>query len=486
MGQDHQDKGAWVRVAWAAARRLLPAQKTSPTRRALPPPRPAPTMEDQLTGLLTRRGIASTVNNAFDRADSAGRALTLVYVSIDGYADLNDGYGYESGETVLLEITRRLTQHVAQRNLIARFTENEFLLVLSCDIDEARKVTTRLLKHLAIPLVCGAQEISMTMSAGIASYPRHGARHELLGNAVTAMRTASANGGDAFAEYDARMGVDMREQQELARDLRQAVEKGELELFYQPKIDACSLQVTAAEALLRWHHPRFGIVSPALFIPIAERHRLIGSIGNWVLEEAARQAGVWRDSGLRMRVAFNVSAYQMRQDDFADRLKQALQSNRLQPARFTCEITETVAMEDTRVTQETFERLRKLGVHVSIDDFGTGHSSLAMLRKLPAAELKIDQSFVADLGTSPEARSIIAAVIQMARALGLRVVAEGVEKTEQLEQLQLLGVDELQGYLFARPMPARSLGLWASDARTVGAIAFRASLFRETIVKLPA
>jgi EAL domain-containing protein (putative c-di-GMP-specific phosphodiesterase class I) len=183
-----------------------------------------------------------------------------------------------------------------------------------------------------------------------------------------------------------------------------------------------------------------------------------------------------------MRVAVNVSGYQMRQDDFADRLAKALRTHRLQPARFTCEITETVAMEDTTVTLASFERLRELGVHVSIDDFGTGHSSLAALRRLPAAELKVDRAFVSDLETSADARSIVAAVLQMARTLGLRVVAEGVETEAQRDHLVALGCDELQGFLFARPMSARALGLWAVDDTARRSAAFSPSLFKETAV----
>ncbi len=487
MASHLEGSGSWLASAWSAARRLVPGQKHKQGARPSARPVTAPVQTvDPLTGLPTRRGMVSALNSAFDRADISNRPMSLLYLGIDEFADLNNAYGHELGDAVLTELAKRLADRAPQRHMVSRWAGDEFLLVMNGDIEQARPAASALLDSLSRPFIVGGTEVAISASVGIASYPRHGARHLMVGNAVTAMRAAKTHGGGAFAEYDARMGVDVREQQELARDLRTAVQKGELELYYQPKIDARSLQVTSAEALLRWHHPRHGIVSPSLFIPIAERHRLIGDIGNWVLEEAARQAGTWRDAGLRMRVAFNVSAYQMRQDDFADRLAQALKSNRLQPSRFTCEITETVAMEDTRVTQEAFERLRKLGVHISIDDFGTGHSSLALLRRLPAAELKIDRSFVADVATSSEARSIITAVVQVARALGLRVVAEGVEKTEQLDELVLLGCDELQGFLFARPMSARSLGLWAADAKTAEAMAFRASLFRETIVKLPA
>jgi diguanylate cyclase len=190
--------------------------------------------------------------------------------------------------------------------------------------------------------------------------------------------------------------------------------------------------------------------------------------------------------GLRMRVAVNVSGYQMRQDDFVDRLAKALRTHRLQPSRFTCEITETVAMEDTAVTLASFERLGDLGVHVSIDDFGTGHSSLAALRRLPAAELKIDRAFVSDLETSADARSIIAAVLQLARTLELRVVAEGVETIAQRDRLVELGCDEMQGFLFARPMSARALGLWAMDDGARHSPAFASTLFKETNLGLPA
>jgi EAL domain-containing protein (putative c-di-GMP-specific phosphodiesterase class I) len=277
------------------------------------------------------------------------------------------------------------------------------------------------------------------------------------------------------------MDVDQREQAELAADLRVAVERGELMLVYQPKVDAGSLQITAAEALLRWQHPKRGLISPTVFIPIAERCGLIGTIGNWVVDEATRQAAVWRDSGLRMRVAINVSGYQMRQHDFVDRLQQALRAHSLAPSRFTCEITETVAMEDTLVTLQAFERLGRAGVHVSIDDFGTGYSSLASLRRLPAAELKIDRAFVTDLDASRDAISIAKAIVQMAHSLGLRVVAEGVETETQRDHLIALGCDELQGYLFAKPMSATALGLWAMGDD--GSEGFRKSLFADTLAE---
>jgi EAL domain-containing protein (putative c-di-GMP-specific phosphodiesterase class I) len=217
-----------------------------------------------------------------------------------------------------------------------------------------------------------------------------------------------------------------------------------------------------------------------VFIPLAERFGLIGSLGNWVIDDACRQARRWREHGLRMRLAINLSALQMRQDDVVQRIVGALERHSIHPSLLTCEITESVAMEDTKATHETFVRLGKAGIHLSIDDFGTGYSSLSYLRRLPAEELKIDRSFVMDLESSTDARSVVDAVVKLAHALGLRVVAEGVENERQQQILAGMGCDEMQGYFFAKPMSARALLRWAIDGRP-DATAFRPSLFGDTV-----
>jgi EAL domain-containing protein (putative c-di-GMP-specific phosphodiesterase class I) len=280
--------------------------------------------------------------------------------------------------------------------------------------------------------------------------------------------------------FDARMEVDTRDQAELLRDLRMALARSQLELYYQPKIHAPSAQVTGVEALLRWHHPQRGTISPNIFIPMAERSGLINALGAWVIDEACRQARAWRDEGLRMRVAINLSAHQLRQRDLPQRIADALRKHQINPDLLTCEITESVAMEDTDATLRFFTELAEVGVHISIDDFGSGYSSLAYLRKLPAGELKIDRSFVLDLESSEEARKIASAVVQLAQALKLKVVAEGVETDEQYQILRQFGCDELQGFLFAKPMSAKALGLWAMADEGPRAIQFSESLFRET------
>jgi EAL domain-containing protein (putative c-di-GMP-specific phosphodiesterase class I) len=314
----------------------------------------------------------------------------------------------------------------------------------------------------------------------MALYPQHGAMSALITNASVAMRASKSAGGATYSLFDPRMVVDTREQADLLRDLRLALSRSQFELYYQPKIHAPSAQITGVEALLRWHHPQRGMISPTIFIPMAERSGLIDTLGAWVIDEACRQARAWRDQGLRMRVAVNLSAHQLRRPDLSQRIAAALAKHQINPDLLTCEITESVAMEDTDATMRFFQELAAVGVHISIDDFGSGYSSLAYLRKLPAGELKIDRSFVLDLETSEEARKIASAVVQLAQALNLKVVAEGVETNEQFQILRQLGCDELQGFLFAKPMSARALGLWAMADEGPRTMQFSESLFQET------
>jgi diguanylate cyclase len=250
------------------------------------------------------------------------------------------------------------------------------------------------------------------------------------------------------------MAEDQREQASLLADLRVAAGLGQFELVYQPKVAAGSLQVTGVEALLRWHHPLRGIVSPAVFIPMAERSGLIGGIGDWVMADACRQCAAWRAQGLHLPVAINLSAYQMRQHDLADRVDAALQRHGLQAGDLTLEITESVAVEDTDIIRRSFERLSDLGVQVSVDDYGVGQTSLGSLQQLLVSELKVDASLVRDLADRPDVRGIVDAMVRLAHALSLKVVAMGVETEAQRDRLVQLGCDELQGFLFAKPMSA--------------------------------
>jgi diguanylate cyclase (GGDEF)-like protein len=444
---------------------------------------------DPLTGLLSRVGLEGSLRTAAASAENQGSRLALLVIGLDGFKSVNDSFGHALGDSVLREVGRRLVAHASSlvapprinAHNLARLGGDEFVLMLQGHLDRQSlgRAAAKLLEVLDGPIDCDGHELKLSASIGIACFPEDGGASKLIARANAAMQAAKAAGGSTYMAFEARMQDDARDKHELLRDLRHAIENKQLELFYQPKIDARSGQVTAAEALLRWHHPARGTLSPDVFIPLAERHGLIGALGNWVIEDACRQAKVWRERGLKMRVAINLSVFQMRQNDLVERIQAALKRHGVNPSRLTCEITESVAMEDTQVTQRTFERLGQAGIHLSIDDFGTGYSSLSYLRRLPATELKIDRSFVMDLDTNEDARAIVDAVLKLAHAIGLKVVAEGVETIRQRDILLGMGCDEFQGYLFARPMSARALMLWAVDDKPAKN-AFRASLFAET------
>ncbi len=440
----------------------------------------APTV-DSLTQLPTRVYFEDRLAAAATKADSNGSRLALLFIDLDGFKPVNDTYGHSIGDLVLEQVGQRLKALSRGKDVVARVGGDEFLLLLTnvSSQEGVVNVSDRLIKGLSQPYAAEGREVMISCSVGIAMYPDGCSHAKLIARADAAMYASKRSGGSTHCFYSTAMDADAEAQFELLRDLRKAIVAKEFELFYQPKIDSKSGKVTAVEALLRWKHPTRGLLLPSTFIPIAERFGLIGMIGNWVIEDACRQSRQWRDKGLRMRVAINLSAHQMRQDDIVERITGALQAHKIHPSLLTCEITESTAMEDTKTTQATFRRLGELGTHLSIDDFGTGYSSLSYLRRLPAEELKIDRSFIMDLEHSADARAVVDAVIKLAHALGLKVVAEGVENPRQQQVLAEMQCDELQGFLFAKPMSARALLLWAMNDRDDAAV-FKPSLFDET------
>ncbi len=436
---------------------------------------------DALTGLATREALEQQLAEATREAESRGASVIVAYLGVDGLRAINDAYGLRVGDAVLQEVAARLVQAVGGRPHAARAGGDEFVLFCPGDAAGADALAQRLQALVAEPLKAESLNLQIGASIGLAVFPEDGARPRLVAHAGLAMRTVKHTGGNGHARFDPAMTVSHREHGELLQDLRHALARGQLQLVYQPKIDARSLQVTAAEALLRWQHPRRGLISPAVFVPLAERHGLIRPIGAWVVEEACRQAAAWREVGLRMRIAINISGHQLRSDDFVDLLLDSLRRHGIPPNRLTCEITESLAIEDTPPVHAAFERLRRAGLHVSIDDFGAGYSSsLRTIRRLAPAELKIDGGLVADIEHSEQARAIVRAIVQLAHSLQLHLVAEGVETEAQRDTLVALGCDELQGYLFARPMSATALALWASGDGPQAASAFRPSLFDPT------
>ncbi|MBP6776132.1 MAG: bifunctional diguanylate cyclase/phosphodiesterase [Piscinibacter sp.] len=439
------------------------------------------TFTDPLTLLPNRLLFEEGLQRAVHRADRSRERLALLFFNLDGLKGVNETQGQGTGDAVLRTVGERLRAFCGP-TLLARAGGDEFLILFDDDPEPtvvARRAAA-LLDEIARPCAWQGGEVQVTASIGIAMYPEHGALSRLIPHASAALQAAKRMGGATYCFFEAQMTAGRRDETDLLRDLRGAIEAEALELVYQPKIHAPSGQITGAEALMRWHHPRRGMVSPLVFIPLAEHYGLINTLGNWAIDEACRQIRVWRNQGLRMRVAINLSMHQLRQADLATRIGAALARNRLEPSVLTCEITESIAMDDSPATAEVIRQLAGIGVHLSIDDFGTGYSNFGWLSKLPLEEIKIDRGLVLDLEAGGRTRKIVDAVVKLAQALELKVVAEGVETEQQQEILRELGCDELQGFLFAKPMSARALAHWAMNHEGPRALDFRASLFGET------
>ena len=437
---------------------------------------------DALTGLANRSLFDDRVTHAVERCRGDGSSLAVLFVNLDGFKPINDSFGHDVGDAVLREVARRLSAQARAIDTVARVGGDEFVLLLEGgpDVTVTAQVAQRIIDALLLPFELGQRGLRLSCSIGIALFPTDGPRDQLMPHADSAMQAAKRGGGGGYAFFEPHMNAGVREQVELQRDLHTALEQGgQLELHYQPKVRNNGRVITGAEALVRWRHPTRGLLAPGLFIPVAERFGLITALGSWVIDEACRQTAEWLELGLRIRVAINLSVHQLRQDDLVDRIAQAIRRHALDPKLLTFEITESVAMEDADSASRVFERLGQLGVQLSIDDFGTGYSSLAYLRRLQAGELKIDRSFVHDLESSADARAIVQAVVQLAHALGLSVVAEGVETEGQRAVLQHLRCDELQGFLFARPMTAQTMAEWAADIDRPSALSFSPSAFLE-------
>jgi len=426
-------------------------------------------LRDALTGLPNRLHFEDRLDHTLAQVGRHPAAMAVMFIDVDGFKAVNESFGHAAGDEVLRELGRRLHAHVRTQDMAARAGGDEFLvLIANPGSSEAVAMAAQQTLHalMAPYRLPGGSEVRLSCSIGIAMFPEHGPISRLIPNADAAMAAVKRTGGATYAFFEARMELDAGDELVLQGDLRMAVERNELALFYQPKIDARTREMTGVEALVRWQHPVRGAVGPAELIAVAERFGQIGTIGQWVIDQACRQIRDWDAQGLRIRVAINLSAQQLRQDDLVQRVRRTFEAHRVDPSLITFEITESVAMEDTTATLRAFAQLARAGVSLAIDDFGTGHSSLAYLRTLPAQQLKIDRSFIGDLGVSGDATSVVDAVIRLAHALGLRVVAEGVENERQCQILTTLGCDEFQGYLFAKPMDAQRLALWAGGEAT--------------------
>lgn len=426
---------------------------------------------DPLTRLPNRALLHDRAQLALAAAQRVQAKVALMYIDLDRFKNINDSLGHAIGDRLLQELATRLSAHLHQDDTICRPGGDEFIFLLpNTDYQGAAHVAQRTLAIIAEPFTIDDQRLSLTASIGIALFPDNGTDLARLSQcADSALFRAKQNGRSNFQFFAQQMHERANEVLRIENDLRRALENNELLLYYQPQVDATSLKIVGVEALIRWQHPEWGLVSPARFIPIAEESGQIREIGNWVLYSAVQQNADWNAAGLPIvPVAVNLSVVQFKDASLCDTVVDAMRVSGLDPAMVELELTESIAMEDSTFTIEMVARLHSLGIALSIDDFGTGYSSLSYLKRFQIDKLKIDQSFVRDLHRDPDDAAIVTAIIGLARGLGFRTIAEGVETQEQLDFLRAHQCDEIQGYFYSKPVPAEEFARLLAREREQG------------------
>jgi diguanylate cyclase len=411
---------------------------------------------DALTSLPNRLLLEDRINQAIAQATRQGHEFALLVVDLDRFKLINDSLGHRAGDDLLREVAQRLKAVVRAVDTTARLGGDEFVILVDGPVtrDEAVDVGRRVITAMEPAIRLLGIDVHISPSIGIAFYPADGVSLDtLLARSDAAMYSAKEHGRNNVQCYAAGMNTATHERVKVESDLHEALRSGQFELQYQPKVDTSSGRIISAEALIRWRHPRRGLLSPGEFISIAEESGLLDSIGEWVLFEACRQAKAWQREGLRpMRVAVNLAPSQFRLTNLLDQISQALQAAALDPQYLEIELTESAVMSDAESSIVILEAISRMGVLVSVDDFGTGYSSMSYLRRFPIDKLKIDRCFVEEMTRRPEDASIVRAIISLAHSLHLKVIAEGVETPEQLELLNHLGCDQYQGFYFSPPL----------------------------------
>jgi diguanylate cyclase (GGDEF)-like protein len=415
-------------------------------------------LHDTVTGLYNRAFFEDYLGRALAQSHGGGPRHALIFFDLERFKQVNDTLGYRAGDRLLQLVAERLSAPAREDDVVARIGGDKFarFVPLVNGPEDAAEIARHIHEALASPFEVGEQELFVTASIGISLYPGDGQDFQtLLKNATAALYRARQQGGGGYQFYTADMNDMAARRLTLEHRLRRAVERGELSVYYQPKIDIESECVVGMEALVRWQSPELGSVSPAEFIPLAEDSGLIISIGEWVLRTACAQNKLWQDGGFaRLRVAVNLSARQFREPNLSAKICQILGETGLDSQYLELELTESSIMERADSAVKALGELREMGVEISVDDFGTGYSSLGYLKRLPVGTLKIDQSFVREVTTGRDSAAIVQAIIALAHNLGMKVVAEGVETEDQLRFLRLLRCDHAQGYLFSKPLPA--------------------------------
>jgi diguanylate cyclase (GGDEF)-like protein len=413
---------------------------------------------DSLTGLANRLLFRERLNRALIRADRNKTLVALFVIDLDRFKNVNDSLGHDAGDQLLIEVANRLKKSTRENDTVARMGGDEFTIIMEDikNIDDAVIIADKVLDNMKQSFNIKSHDIFVTPSIGITVYPIDDtdASH-LFVNSDSAMYQAKQAGRNCYRFYKSDMNAHLTEQMELESRLRRAVEKEEFVIHYQPKFNIQEQKLIGAEALIRWIDPDKGMISPAVFIPIAEETGMISAITDWVLKEACRQNSKWQQQGYEpIRIAVNISPKQFNQENLAKRIFNHIICSDLAPKYVELEITESALVENVDKSNEILKELKQWGIHISIDDFGTGYSSLSYLKKFALNTLKIDQSFVRDLMEDSDDAAIVSAIIAMAKSLRFNVIAEGVENVEQLNYLAANGCHEVQGYFTGRPVPA--------------------------------
>lgn len=412
-------------------------------------------LHDTLTRLPNRILLEDRLDQAIHKANREDSRFALMFMDLDGFKAINDAYGHDIGDRLLIAVTERLKELLKGQYTLARIGGDEFvLLVETAEPDDAASLAGAMVRAIDTPFTIEHYELLVTLSVGIAFYPHDGNNErELMFNADAAMYHTKHTGRNGYSFFQPSMNTMAQTQLQLLNDLWLAQERQELRLVYQPKFQAPAGPVIGFEALLRWQHPQRGLLTPDLFLPLAEKTGMIITIGDWVLDEACRQLSEWHRQGhSQWSVAVNLSTLQFEQPSLIETITGCLEKYQISPDKLILEVTETTAMNNPDESVRMLTRLTDLGVKASIDDFGTGYSSLLYLKRLPASELKIDRAFVNELSADGEDATIVSAIVALAKTLNLKVVAEGVETVEQQQFLTRLGCNTLQGYLLGKPL----------------------------------
>ncbi|MFZ5550071.1 MAG: putative bifunctional diguanylate cyclase/phosphodiesterase [Pseudomonadota bacterium] len=423
---------------------------------------------DVLTGLPNRGAFLERLDQLMAAARESGDRLALLFMDLDHFKRVNDSLGHLVGDLLLKSVASRITECLRASDLVARFGGDEFMVLLPAanQRSDVEEVAHKLLRAIEVPVEIEGQSISVTPSIGVALFPDHGDNPSaLIKHADTAMYVAKSRGRANAQFFEPAMASLAYEALVLESQLAQALERSEFSLVFQPVVRAAGgSPCVGAEALIRWHHPERGLLAPREFIPMAEQRRLMQRIGRWTMRQALRAVHGWQaQAGTPLSISVNLSAMEFHDSDFADSVAVLLREEGIPGDRLVIELTERVLMDDIEAVKRTLERLKRLGVRIAIDDFGSGHSSLAHLKELAVDQIKIDPAFVRGLPGDASALAIARAVVQLAHGLGLRVTAEGVETEPQRLALVEMGCDELQGYLFSKPLPASGLAGWLAQ-----------------------